>query len=389
MNHSIKDNLTSSHVLSTSLRTRTLAVLIALITTATAWAEVGEFFIVDGVKYKITNESPYEVSLEQPAVDGLVELTIPSTVSPEDDDAVYLVTSIATNAFVKYETLTSVTIGSKVTTINAGAFQLCTALTSITIPSNVTTIGEKVFQDCTGLKKVTIGKGVTSIGADAFLGCTNVDEVFCEALSTKLTWTDNGNNDFKPDKATICYVSDPSNYSTTLSNVNVTVRQYYNLEIAGTRVTVDNKADILSDGAASYDPATNTLTLNKDITTANGTIISIFGITGLTINVPADVKLESTNPVQELINLDGSAAITGSGALTLKGNGEYGVNLSGKTGIILDNILDIKAPVSISGTFSITTKSGFKSTAISANAPINVFLESSGLSCCTPNRKME
>ena len=74
MNPFFKDNLTSNPVLSTSLRTRTLAVLIALITTATAWAEVGEFFIVDGVKYTITNESPYEVRLEQPAVDGLVEL---------------------------------------------------------------------------------------------------------------------------------------------------------------------------------------------------------------------------------------------------------------------------------------------------------------------------
>ena len=347
MNHFFKDNLTSNPVLSTSLRSRTLAVLIALITTATAW---GENFTVDGVRYRIlTGILSNEVELDGLEVDGLVELKIPSTVSPDDDDAVYLVTSIATSAFVGNETLTSVTIGSKVTTIKEGAFKLCKALTSITIPSGVTTIGEKAFQDCTGLKKVTIGKGVTSIGADAFLGCTNVDEVFCEALSTKLTWTDNGNNDFKPGKATICYVSDPSNYSATLSNVNVTVRQYYNLEIAGTRVTESNKSDILSDGAASYDPATNTLTLNKDITTANGTIISIFGITGLTINVPADVKLESTNPVQELINLDGSAAITGSGALTLKGNGEYGVNLSGKTGIYLDNILDIKAPVSISG----------------------------------------
>ena len=353
MNHFFKDNLTSNPVLSTSLRTRTLAVLIALITTATAWAELKSPFTVDGVSYRIlTGISEKEVELVGLEVDGLVEFKIPSTVSHpelEGDDAVYKVTSIATSAFAGKETLTSVTIGSNVTTIKAGAFQLCKALTSITIPSGVTTIGEKAFKDCTGLKKVTIGKGVTSIGADAFLGCTNVDEVFCEALSTKLTWTDNGNNDFKPDKATICYVSDPSNYSTTLSNVNVTVRQYYNLEIAGTRVTESNKSDILGDGAASYDPATNTLTLNKDITTANGTIISIFGITGLTINVPADVKLESTNPVQELINLDGSAAITGSGALTLKGNGEYGVNLSGKTGIYLDNILDIKAPVSISG----------------------------------------
>ena len=333
MNPFFKDNLTSNPVLSTSLRTRTLAVLIALMTAATAWAYVGESFIVDGVKYTITNESPYEVRLEQPAVDGLVELTIPSTVSHpelEGDDAVYNVTSIATNAFVGNESLTSVTIGSNVTTIKAGAFQLCKAL-----------------------KKVTIGYRVTSIEKDAFKGCTNLDEVICLPDASELTtWNDYDCDDFKGSKnskTTVCYVSNQSDYSSKFSDVNVTFKQYYELEIAGTRVTVDNKADILGDGAASYDPPTNTLTLNKDITTANGTIISIFGITGLTINVPADVKLESTNPVQELINLDGSATITGSGALTLKGNGEYGVNLSGKTGIILDNILDIKAPVSISG----------------------------------------
>jgi len=325
MNHSIKDNLTSNPVLSTSLRTRTLAVLIALITTATAW---GENFTVDGVRYRIlTGILSNEVELDGLEVDGLVELKIPSTVSPEDDDAVYLVTSIATSAFVGNESLTSVTIGSKVTTINAGAFQLCKALTSITIPSGVTTIGEKAFKDCTGLKKVTIGKGVTSIGTDAFKGCTNVNEVICDADATKLTWNDYNCDDFKGSKATVCYVSDPKNYSTTLSNVNVTVRQYYNLEIAGTRVTVDNKADILSDGAASYDPTSKTLTLSKDITAAINSYIVINRTSELTIKVADNVKLENTTKgAQGLIySAADKTTITGSGVLTLRGMVMYGI----------------------------------------------------------------
>ena len=355
MNHFFKDNLTSSHVLSTSLRTRTLAVLIALITTATAWAKVGDTFPLDGVNYKVTNESAKEVAVSS-CDEGLTgALIIPETVSKEDLEGnlvTYKVTSISTPGFYDHPGLTSISLPYNVKTIEANTFANCTGLTSINIPSSVTSIGMRAFEGCTGLKKVTIGYRVTSIEKDAFKGCTNLDEVICLRDASKLTWNDYNCDDFKGSKnskTTVCYVSNPSDYSTTFSEVNVTFKQWYKLEVAGTKVTESNKADILGDGAASYDPTTNTLTLNKDITTANGTIISIFGITGLTINVPANVKLESTTPVQELINLDGSATITGSGALTLKGNGEYGVNLSGISGLILDNILDIKAPVSISG----------------------------------------
>ena len=308
MNHSIKDNLTSNPVLSTSLRTRTLAVLIALITTATAWAEVGEFFIVDGVKYKITNESPYEVSLEQPAVDGLVELKIPSTVTPEGSYAKYKVTSIAYNAFLSYKSLTSVTIGS-----------------------NVTSIGEQAFYGCTGLKKVTIGSAVTSIEKDAFKGCTNLDEVICLPDASELTtWNDYDCDDFKGSKnskTTVCYVSSPSKFSPKFSDVNVTFKQYYDLDIAGTKVTVDNKADILGDGAASYDPTSNTLTLNKDITAAINSYIVINRTSGLTIKVADNVKLENTTKgAQGLIySAADNTTITGSGVLTLRGMVMYGI----------------------------------------------------------------
>ena len=359
MNLFFKDNLTSNHVLSTSLRSRTLAVLIALITTATAW---GENFTVDGVTYRILTGKLYnEVELLGLEVDGLVELKIPSTVSPEDDDAVYLVTSIATSAFFGNESLTSVTIGSKVTTINAGAFQLCKALTSITIPSNVTTIGEKAFLNCTGLEKVIIGKGVTSIGTDAFKGCTNVNEVICSADASNLTWTDNNCDDFKGSKnskATVCYVSSPSNFSPKFSDVNVTFKQYYDLDIAGTKVTVDNKADILGDGEASYDPTSNTLTLNKDITAAINSYIVINRTSGLTIKVADNVKLENTTKgAQGLIYSEVNTTITGSGVLTLRGMVTSGIVSSTNCKLtIKDAIINIAGVVEGIYSFGMATR---------------------------------
>ncbi len=339
MNHFFKDNLTSNHVLSTSLRTRTLAVLIALITTATAWAEVGEFFIVDGVKYTITNESPYEVRLEQPAVDGLVELKIPSTVTPEGSYAKYKVTSIVYNAFLSYKSLTSVTIGS-----------------------NVTSIGEQAFYGCTGLKKVTIGSAVTSIEKDAFKGCTNLDEVICLPDASELTtWNDYDCDDFKGSKnskTTVCYVSSPSKFSSKFSNVNVTFKQYYELEIAGTRVTVDNKTDILGDGAASYDPTSKTLTLNKDITAAINSYIVINRTSGLTIKVADNVKLENTTKgAQGLIYSEVSTTITGSGVLTLRGMVTSGIVSSTNCKLtIKDAIINIAGVVEGIYSFGMATR---------------------------------
>ena len=113
MNHFFKDNLTSNPVLSTSLRSRTLAVLIALITTATAWAEVGDTFPLDGVSYKVTNESTKEVAVSS-CDEGLTgALIIPETVSKEDLEGnlvTYKVTSISTPGFYDHPGLTSISI---------------------------------------------------------------------------------------------------------------------------------------------------------------------------------------------------------------------------------------------------------------------------------------
>lgn len=313
-----------------NLKSLVLIVMLLTWTAATAWAELKSPFTVDGVSYRIlTGIQEREVELVGPEGDDFVEFKIPATVSHPDlegDEAIYKVTSIATSAFAG-KTLKSVTISSYVKTIKAGAFQLCKGLTSITIPSFVETIEKDAFKDCTGLKKVTIGTDVTSIGIDAFKGCTNVAEVICYADANSLTWNDNNCDDFKTGKATVCYVSNPSDYSSQFSDVNVTFKQYYDLDIAGTKVTVDNKADILGDGAASYDPTSKTLTLNKDITAAINSYIVINRTSELTIKVADNVKLENTTKgAQGLIySAADKTTITGSGVLTLRGMVMYGI----------------------------------------------------------------
>ena len=128
---------------------------------------------------------------------GLTSVTIPSNV-----------TSIGKYAFCKCTGLTSVTIPNKVTSIEDATFSNCTNLSSVTIPSSVTSIGELAFNLCKSLTSVTIPVSMTSIGSDAFYGCANLTDVFCYADPDRLTWNENGCDDFIiTAKTTICHVA--------------------------------------------------------------------------------------------------------------------------------------------------------------------------------------
>ncbi len=199
---------------------RVASMLLFLLSTFTAWAEVGDQFIVDGLKYTITSESPdYTVELARCITSSLpsTSLIIPASVSYEEND--YAVTSIGLRACYDCTTLTSIIVPNSVTYIGQQAFQNCIGITSIVIPNSVTelgrrafykcanlisitvpctvsTIGNLAFEKCTGLTSVVIGSGVTTIASDAFKGCEAVTDVYCYADPSKLEWDHQGHSNF-------------------------------------------------------------------------------------------------------------------------------------------------------------------------------------------------
>ena len=122
------------------------------------------------------------------------------------------------------------------------------------------------------------------------------------------------------------------------------IDQDYNITIAdkdgsttvGVDITTENYEDVLGDGTVSYDPTTNTLTLNNYVYNGEG-----LGGAGVPCAITADTPIEGltivlvgTNSIT--VSGGGSAgmAFFGGGGLTVKGNGSLFIN-AGAYGIVL------------------------------------------------------
>ena len=87
------------------------------------------------------------------------------------------ITKIGEEAFIRCESLTSVTIPKSVTKISARAFFGCDSLTSVIIPNSVTEIGKSAFSECGSLTSVIIPNSVREIGKEAFFKCSSLMSV--------------------------------------------------------------------------------------------------------------------------------------------------------------------------------------------------------------------
>lgn len=95
--------------------------------------------------------------------------------------------------FYQKTTLTSVTLGQKVTYIGAGMFNGCTGIKSIKLPLKLRSINAWTFNGCTGLSYVEIPTKVSLIDEKAFYGCSNLKKVInASALDVQKGATTNG-----------------------------------------------------------------------------------------------------------------------------------------------------------------------------------------------------
>ena len=125
--------------------------------------------VVEGnLRYKVLQGNAIVTGVADSNVE---EISIPNEIANSP------VTRIHDQAFLRCESLTSVTIPDSVTSIGEGAFSECKSLTSVTIPDSVTSIGDVTFLRCESLTSVTIPDSVTSIGEWAFSCCESLTSV--------------------------------------------------------------------------------------------------------------------------------------------------------------------------------------------------------------------
>ena len=139
-----------------------------------------------------------------------------------------------------------------------------------------------------------------------------------------------------PDDAftTMVEVALEFSYDAPVTDYGITIAKKNGAETVGVLITEENYTDVLGDGTVSYDPTTNTLTLNNYVYNGEG-----WGGDDVPCAITADTPIEGLTIVlvgTNSITVSGSAgmAFFGGGGLTVKGNGSLVIN-AGAYGIVL------------------------------------------------------
>lgn len=148
-------------------------------------------FEVDGIYYKITDESNKTVSVTyegssynyQPEYNEYTgDVVLQPTVMYGGNT--YNVTGIADNAFEYCANLQSVTIPSSIKSIGYRSFENCLSLQTVNLSEGLTSIGVCAFQYCTKLTAIVIPSSVTTISNYAFRDCPKLESVtFCAQVA--------------------------------------------------------------------------------------------------------------------------------------------------------------------------------------------------------------
>ena len=103
------------------------------------------------------------------------DVVLPETV--QNDNVIYTVTRIGSQAFYCCNSMTSVAIPNSVTLIGSEAFWSCSGLTgNLTIPNSVTRINSYAFYYCSGLNgSLILSNSLNYIGFYAFSGCNHLN----------------------------------------------------------------------------------------------------------------------------------------------------------------------------------------------------------------------
>ena len=171
-------------------RRAAMLLLVMMLTTATAWAQIESGSCGDNLTWRLTART-----LTIRGTGAMYDYNHNMKPAPWNDYADQIhevviedgVTSIGAFAFYGCTGLASIDIPASVTSIGERAFY-GTDLTSVEIPASVTSIGEYAFSECTNLGSVTFAEGsrLKSIGDYAFQLCSNLTSITIPASVTSI-----------------------------------------------------------------------------------------------------------------------------------------------------------------------------------------------------------
>ncbi len=144
--------------------------------------DIEEYDVLNGsLKYSVKNGGAELMTEQDTSLSGSV-VVAENVVS---NGVAYKVTSLAYQAFLSCDQITSITLPNTVTNISSYAFRYCKGLESVNIPDGVTIIDQGVFDQCESLLTIDFPDNVTSIGWGSLSGCSALAEV---TLRTKVTY---------------------------------------------------------------------------------------------------------------------------------------------------------------------------------------------------------
>jgi len=135
-----------------------------------------------------------------------------------------------------------------------------------------------------------------------------------------------------PDDAftTVVEVALEFSYEAPVTDYGITIADKDELgATVGVLITEENCADVLGDGTVSYDPTTNTLTLNNYVYSGEGALVDEGGYMAIKADIPAEgltIVLVGTNSITVSGSNSAGMVFFSSGDLTIKGNGSLAIN---------------------------------------------------------------
>ena len=218
----------------TSLRSITIpASLTSLGSGCFAYNELESLTVAEGSS---TFYSPAGSNAVVRKADDVLVLGCPNTVIPNT------VKGIGDFAFYSLNSLKTLIIPESVTTIGYRAIAYCFNLRGSLLLTGVTTIGEQAFIYAENVTEIVLGPNLTSIGKGAFSSCKMLEDIYCYADPTKLTWEDYDNAKFfKSEKGTKFHVkaADKGTWETTFPDLNATIVG----DLDGEQVETDGDVD--------------------------------------------------------------------------------------------------------------------------------------------------